>query len=254
MVVLNNVIITTANSPYYYSLLTLINGIHQYGLDCVDKIYVYNLGLSGSEIETLNKLKLVEVLDYPEDVMNKHSKFMGPKSHVYKLFCLYKSGELGKNVFWLDAGATPINPMCEIFSIIENEDVFTVGDTHLTKTYTHSNCVNVMSATENELNGTILSSGIIGYKSNGKYQKMFKEAFDFSLVEGCVDGDQENHRHDQSVLSILCNRYGCKKHDIDKYGYWTDINRNLNTALQNNTIIFVHRKGYINTENLIYET
>ena len=248
-----NILITTANSPYYRSLLTLINGIHKYGMSCVDKIIVFNLGLDASEIQTLKRIKLVDVIDYPEEVVSLHPFFLEPKSHVYKLFCLEYSKKIGENLLWLDAGCTPINPMCQMFETIESDEVFMVGDVHLTKTYTHSDCVRIMSATDDELNDTILSSGIIGYKNNGKYSKLFLDAYKYSLIDGCVNGDQENHRHDQSVLSILATRYGCPKQDIDVYGYWTDINRNLQTAIEKKSIIFVHRKGYDNVNNIIYE-
>ncbi len=248
-----NIIVTTANSPYYSSLLTLINGVHLFGGSCVEHIYVYDLGLDSSEIKTLNRLKNVTVINYPQEIIDSHSKFLEPKSHVYKLFCLEDSSKYGENVFWLDAGATPINQMCEIFDKIESDDIFLVVDVHLTKTYTHSDCVRIMSATDEELNDNILSSGIIGFKTSGKYRKMIKESFDYSIIEGCVNGDQENHRHDQSVLSILATRYNCPKQDIEIYGYWTDINRTYQKALEQGTVIFVHRGGYENRNNIIYE-
>lgn len=248
-----NIIVTTANSPYYRSLLTLINGIHTFGKNCVDKIFVYDLGLDNEEINVLKKLKNVEVINYPDYLINIHPKFLEPKSYVYKVFCLENSKTLGENVFWLDAGTTPINEMCHIFDIIESEHIFLVVDTHLIKNYTHSECIKIMSASDFELNDKMLSAAVVGFKSNGKYNQMIKEAFDFSMIKGCVDGNQENHRHDQSVLSILATRYNCPKQDIDVYGYWTDINRTYQTAMERGAIIFVHRRGYDNIQNLIYE-
>lgn len=249
----NNIIITASNSLYFDSLLTLINGIHTYAIDCVDKIFIYNLGLGENEIEFLQKLKFVSVLEFPTETVNLHPKFLEPKSHVYKLFCLENSVSLGKNIFWMDSGVTPINPMCEIFDKIEKDDIFLVADVHLTRTYTHSNCVKIMSANDNELDDKILSSGMVGFKSNGIYRKLIEDAFKYSIIPGCVDGDEENHRHDQSVLSILSTRYNAPKQDIEIYGYWTDVNRTYQTAIQNNAIIFVHRRGYDNKNNLIYE-
>ena len=110
-----------------------------------------------------------------------------------------------------------------------------------------------MSATNEELNEEILSSGICGFKTNGKYRQMVREFFDYSMIPGCCDGDQENHRHDQSILSILATRYNCPKQDIDIYGYWTDLNRNLQTAINNNAVIFVHRKGHHDISGLKYK-
>lgn len=247
-----NVVVTAANSQYYRTLLTLINGLHKHGVNLLNKIYVYNLGLDIEEINQLHKLKFVEVLTLPEELSNKHSKFMAGKSHVYKLYCLYNNDFEFDNLLWLDAGVTPIKNMDQMFEIINKEEVFMVVDTHLIKTYTHSKCVEIMSATDEELSKNILSSGIIGYKKNGKYQKLFEEAFNYSMIEGCVDGDQENHRHDQSVYSILSARYNCPLQNIDIYGYWTDISRNLKTAIENDVVIFVHRGGYDNTNDLIY--
>lgn len=249
----DNIVVSTANSPYFSSLLTLINGVHTFGLNCVDQIFVYDLGLDQSEITILNRLKNVTILNYHEDLKERHPKFLEPKSHVYKLFCLEDSAKYGKNIFWLDAGTTPIKEMCHIYDIINQDEIFLVVDVHLTKRYTHTDCVKIMSATEEELNDRILSSGILGFKSDGKYRQMIKESFDYSMIPGCVDGDQEDHRHDQSVLSILATRYNCPKQDIETYGYWTDINRNYKTAMENNVVIFVHRRGYENKQNLIYE-
>lgn len=247
-----NILITTANSTYYESLLTLINGVHQYGLDCVEQIYVFDLGLDENERNKLNSLKLVTVTGYTWEYVLSHPKSLDPKSYMYKLFCLKKGRELGENIFWLDAGATPINNMCEIYDYINNDHIFMVGDIHLNKNYTHKKCVEMMNASENEMNDTQLSAGIIGYKSGGKFEHLFDEAFEYAMM-GCTVGQEENHRNDQSVLSILASRYSCPKQDIDRFGYWTDVNRNLETALQNNSVIFVHRRGYDNKQNLIYE-
>jgi hypothetical protein len=93
----------------------------------------------------------------------------------------------------------------------------------------------------------------VGYKSNGKYQHIFDESYKLSLIPGCLDGNQENHRHDQSILSILTHRYNCPRQDIDIFGYWTDWNRNLNLALELGSVIFAHRRGHNDKINLIYE-
>jgi hypothetical protein len=249
----NNVIITAINSPYYESVLTLISSIHKYNLDIIDKIFIYNLGLNDNEITQLSKLKKVEVINFTEDEINLHPLFLHGKSYIYKPYSLSHATKLSKNVLWLDAGVCFLRDFKIIFDIIDNEDIFLVGDVHLNRSYTHSECIRIMNASESELWDTQLSAGMIGFKSNGKYQKLLNEATEYSLIEGCCDGDQENHRHDQSIFSILSSRYGCKKQDIDIFGYWTDSNRNFNTANQNEAIIFVHRRDHVDKNNLIYE-
>jgi hypothetical protein len=249
----NNILVTATNSPYYESLLTLISGVHKHSLNIVDKIFVYNLGLDVNEINTLNSLKNVEVLEFPANTTELHLKFMEPKSYVYKIYCMYQSSKLGKNVLWLDSGASPLKSIDVIYEKITEDDIFLVGDIHTNRDYTHTDCRNCLSASENELNGKQLWAGLVGYKTNGKYQHIFDEAYKLSLILGCLDGNQENHRHDQSILSILTHRYDCPRQDIDIYGYWTDWNRNLNIALEIGSVIFAHRSGHNDKSNLLYE-
>ena len=249
----NNILVTATNSPYYESLLTLISGVHKFSVDIVDKIFVYNLGLDESEIKNLNRLKNVEVLEFPENSSELHPKFMEPKSYVYKIYCMYQSSKLGKNVLWLDSGASPLKSIDVIYEKINEDDIFLVGDIHTNRNYTHTDCRNCLSANEDELNGKQLWAGLVGYKTNGKYQHIFDESYKLSLIPGCLDGNQENHRHDQSILSILTHRNNCPRQDIDIYGYWTDWNRNLNNALEIGSVIFAHRRGHNDKSNLIYE-
>lgn len=249
---MNNIIVTSANSLYFDSLLTLINSVHLYSLNLIQKIYVYNLGLEKEEINRLNKLKNVSVIEFPNNIIKKHSKFLEPKQHVYKPYCLYSMQNYGDNILWLDAGIMALKPLNEIFKIIQEEHIFMVGDSHLNITFTSKECINIMKASDRELQDTHLSSGILGYKNKGNFQFLIDEAYEYSLIENCVNGDQNNHRHDQSVYSILASRYNIKKQNIDIYGYWTDINRNINTAKEKGAVLFVHRRSYREVNNLIY--
>ena len=109
-----------------------------------------------------------------------------------------------------------------------------------------------MGATTAELNNTQLWAGLVGYKSNGKHQHLIDEAYKYAMIPGCLDGNQENHRHDQSILSILAARYVVDRQNIDIYGYWTDINRTLSHALNLGSVVFAHRKGHRDHSGLLY--
>ena len=250
-----NILITAANNVYFETLKTLIASVHRTSDHIVDKILVYDLGLDVSEINYINGLYKCEVLDLKSLITPlPFDDYLLPKGHGYKCFCMVDAKNYGDNIFWLDAGAMLLKSIEPIFNTIESEDIFCVGDSHLNKNFTKDSCIQIMNATESELNDVQLSSGIIGYKVGGKYEHIFDEAFEYSKIEGCVVGDEQNHRHDQSVYSILVSRYGVKKHDIDIYGYWTDINRNLKTAIDNDAVIFVHRRGHHDVSGLKYKT
>lgn len=248
-----NIIITAANNVYFESLKTLIASIHRTSYDVIDKILVYDLGLDINEINYVNGLEKCEVLDL-KSLINPlpFDDYLLPKGYAFKCFCL-QHPKGNDNVLWLDAGVMALRSVKPMFEIIENEDIFTVGDSHLNKNFTKPLCAEIMGATESELNDVQLSAGIIGYKLNGKFQRLFDEAYEYSKIDGCVIGDENNHRHDQSVYSILVSRYGVNKQDIDIYGYWTDSNRNLQTAINNDAVIFVHRRGHHDVSGLKYK-
>jgi lipopolysaccharide biosynthesis glycosyltransferase len=248
---LNNIIVTAANTPYFDSLRTLINSIHKHSFNVVDEIIVYNLGLEKNNIDDLNKIQKVRVVDY--DTSNiPYPGYLNPKAYAFKIYSIYSACKLAKNVFWLDAGVMLLNDIAEVFDIISNEDIFLVGDQHLNKNFTHQRCIEIMNATTEELDDVQLSAGIFGIKSEGKYTRLLGDAYNFSKIEDCITGTDNNHRQDQSVLSILASRYGCKKYDIDRYGYWTDLHRTYETAVKNNAVIFVHRRGYYAFSDIRY--
>jgi hypothetical protein len=254
MKIYNNIVITGANSSYFESLLTLISSIHKDSFDLVDMIVVYDFGLDQTEISQLKLLKKIMVFDITKNFQIYDGiSSIKTKCHFLKMYSLFHSTSLSKNVLWLDAGVCALRRLDSIFNIIESEDIFLVGDIHLNKNYTHNRCIEVMNATEKELMDKQLCSGIFGFKSNGKYNHIIIEGWEYAQIEGCIDGFENNHRHDQSVLSILSSRYDCPTQDIDIFGYWTDVNRNLEKAIELNSVIFVHRRGYDNKKNLIYE-
>lgn len=253
MNIYDNILVTATNSLYYNSVLTLINSLHETTLGTIDQIYVYNLGLNATEISHLNKIKKVTVVEFPEKDKLLHPKFLEPKSYVYKIYCMHHAAKLGKHVLWMDSGACALQSIDIVYDKIKTNDIFLVGDTHKNRDYTHKNCIICTNATEEELNGMQIWAGLVGYKSKGKYQHIFDEAYRLSLIPGCLDGNQDNHRHDQSILSILAERHGCPRENIEIFGYWTDASRNIDTAKSVGAIIFAHRRGYHNISNLIYE-
>lgn len=233
-----NIVITAANELFFNSLKTLLASIHRTSFDVVDKIYVFDLGLTPKQKLFVSQSLITELVDFPDGID------LTPKQHVYKPYCVYWGTDISDNVLWLDAGVMALQSLSEIFNIIESEHIFLVGDKHLNKKFTHDKCREIMNATQSELDDVQLSSGILGFKSNGKYQSLIDDAYNYSKIEGCVYGNMQNHRHDQSVYSILASRYGCKKYDIIRYGYFTNHERNLSTAIQADAVIFVHRNGH----------
>ena len=250
----NNIVITGANSDYFDSLLTLISSIHKDSLYLVDTIVVYDFGLDQIELDILKTLKNVLVLDTNKDFpVFETLSSKKTKCHFLKMYALYHAMTLAKNVLWLDAGVCALRSLKPIFDIIDSDDIFIVGDVHINITFTHSQCIEIMNVTEKELRDYHISSGIFGFKSDGKYKKFINDGWEYAQIENCIDSiGIDNHRHDQSILSILTSRYNCKTQDIDIFGYWTNATRDIQKANELGSVIFVHRRGYCNNKYLKY--
>jgi hypothetical protein len=243
---MKKIVATVFNSPYYLSGLGLIASIHRNSYDSVDEIIVYDLGLTNRELELLNKCAKVKIIGFPDAVKGYYDGYLEPRQHAYKLWVVKDAGNYGELIFFLDAGIAVLHDLQPVFAQIEKEEIFLVQDIHLNIDWTHQRALELMNASEKEKYGKQLSSGILGYKQNGKYRTLIDEAFVYSQNKEIVHGNHENHRHDQSIYSILAIRYNCPVQSIEIYGEWRGI---LNAS----QALYVHRRKYLNHEGLRYK-
>ncbi|MDW8801313.1 DUF1647 domain-containing protein [Clostridium sp. A1-XYC3] len=242
-----NVLATACNSAYFNACLTLIASIHRLSFNDVDKILVYNLGLTEDEKEQLNSLQKVQVMEFNLDD-SYFQEYLTPKQFAWKPYVIKDAGNYGNLILYMDSGAVTVKNIKCLYDIIENDDILIVGDYHPNYVYTHDKCFEIMNATEEEKQYLQIWAGMQGYKVNGKYQSSYvDEAFKFSKLKDAVFGNHTNHRHDQSIYSILCCRNRVPRQDIYIYGEWRGINMNPNQ------IIYAHRRAYSNLEGLMYK-
>jgi len=239
---INNIIITAVSQDYLNSCLTLIASIHRTSCDIVNKIIVYSINLNKNSITFLNTLKYVTVVDLQKYKDNYFDGWLTPKQHAYKGFCLVNAANYGNNILWIDSGALLLKNCAEIFQKIDNNHIFCVEDldNNLNLTWTHKKARRILKATPFELCKKQLCSGIFGYKKGGKYQHLIDESDKFFSKKDCVHGSHFNHRHDQSILSILTTRYNCPRDLMEIYAEWRDFEKSKNNG---KVIIFVHRRN-----------
>jgi len=215
---MKNIVVTACSSydinrsrNYFNGLLTLISSLHEYGFDSFECLIVYDLGITDENKRVLNKISKVKIVEY-SDYLRKsvYSEYMHPYYHGYKMFSVKDAERYGDNVLWLDCGVCLTSDIKIIFDIIEKDHIFLVWDGHLNYQMTSIECSNSMAATEEELNSNQICSGMLGYKVSGKYQQLIDDSYRYSFNRDCLYSLLDNHRHDQSVYSILASRYNCK--------------------------------------------
>ena len=241
------IFITSFNSLFFKASISLISSLYKTSIDTIDKIIIYNLGLKKIEKDFLNTLKKVEVIEYPPIINNLWNGYLDPTTFAWKCFVIKDAKRFGDIILYLDSGAIALKDLKIIYEIIDRDEIFLVGDKHANRNWTHKKCFEIMNANESEMNDFQLWAGILGYKVNGKYQQLINDAFKYSKIKECIAGDRKNHRHDQSVYSILASRYQCPRQSILIFGEW----ESLEKALSQNSVIYVHRRSYYDYKYLI---
>jgi hypothetical protein len=249
----SRILITSCNSAYFRSCVTLIASIHRTSMDIVSRIIVYDLGLRWRERCFLNALRKVTVVDYPPALNQFYEGYLEPRQFAWKCFALQDARKYGPYVLYLDSGAMALKNIKVIYDIIEKEDIFLVRDKWKNFQWTTSRHFEIMQASEKEKNDFQLYAGILGYKAGGRYQKLIDEAFEYSKIKDCIFGEAVirdpamprllGHRHDQSIYSVLASRYDCPRQDIGIFGEWRGI-------LSDKQVIYVHRCKYSRKDGL----
>lgn len=181
------VVVTTASSEYYNQLLNLIAGLHRTSLSDFDLIIIYDLDFTDEQREHLYKLEKVYVAPYKKE--HYFSEYYNPKSYVYKCEAIGAALDILQDndmLLWVDSGVVPLRSIRELFELVSDRDAFFVNhddrvDQHFCNVnFTHQTALFEMAANSSEAMGEHICSCLMGCKKNGRYENIFREAFEFS--------------------------------------------------------------------------
>ncbi|PQO22147.1 hypothetical protein C2I36_14515 [Rhodobacteraceae bacterium WD3A24] len=187
-------IITAFDSEYFYQGINLIASLHRTSFLSFDKIIVFSLDLSRTEIGHLNSLEKVTVKQLPP-APPSFPDFTDPKGRAYKSACIAAEGldiSDGALVLWLDAGLSICSDIDEIFHLVNNEDFFITNHDDsrhwpfYNVQFTHDEAVKVLNASTEELIAPHMCSAIVGYKRGGQYQDLIYEARRLGRIRSAV--------------------------------------------------------------------
>ena len=224
---MNCVIVTAANDSY---IKTMIDFIEKFFINCdSNNLIVYDIGLSKTNINLIERLKNkynfeVKTLNYdlyPEHVnVNKYKGLFC--SYAFKPIIIYNEANnisnTNKNIIWMDSAnrfdKTIINNICNSVNkygfyspISANKE--TIESIELN----HPVTVKLLGLTDIEHKTKLysISANLVGlnYASEcGK--KILNEWYNYSLNKEIImpqDSSRNNHRQDQTILSILMYLY-----------------------------------------------
>lgn len=189
------VIATAFDTHYFRQGLNLIASLHRTSLGAFDALLVYSLGLTEGQRTCLERLERVVVVDFPPETRTFYPEYLHPKSHAYKCAAIHFAADHvaeGEAVLWMDAGVAALQSVDEIFACIKAEDVFFVNhdDSGFWPFYnvmfTHPRSLELLGATSEEMMAPHLCSCLLGYKKDGRYHALFKEAYRYSQTKEIV--------------------------------------------------------------------
>ena len=204
------IIVTGADSKFYYSMLQLINSIHIHEKGKY-QIIAYDLGLTDNEINFFKwrfpgiELKKLDFSKYPQHAdINKNSGGYAWKPQI--IFNEFTVNDSIPFIFWLDAGCIVRSQLLLIRAALYFYGFYSAVSGPLIKELTHKNTISLLNL-ERESNCKMLTAGVIGFnkrsdKNNMLLSEWANAARNPEII--CPPGSsKDNHRYDQSIVSML---------------------------------------------------
>jgi hypothetical protein len=210
--------LVTASDEQHYLYLEnlLITYKKETNKNKFNKIFIFDLGLSTEQIKKIVQYDFVELRKFPFDNfpsfynkrLENHNYKLGGFAWKPAIIDILKKEEV-MNIIWLDSACT-FNTKIFLFKLlIFNYGFASFESSGLIKDWTHVSVLKKLKIFDNEalLNSSNLMAGVVGFS--------FRNELADSLLKGWNKlANQEelifpkkstilNHRHDQSLLSIL---------------------------------------------------
>ena len=204
-------IITAADNQFFESLVQLIQSIRAHEPDA--KIIVYDIGLDDLQIE---KLKQFNLYQFKKFNFKKYPKFFSERDefgklgeYAWKSAMVHEVIENENNdiVMWFDAGNVITAPLQKLKKVISFNKFYSPLSTGNLSKWCHEKTLSYFNVPQNLFNKPNLTGGVVGFDSTStKAKNLASNWFKYSMVQECIAPEgshRNNHRQDQSVLSIL---------------------------------------------------
>jgi len=251
-------LVTFSTQKFWPSLIRWLDTVKLYNETMGVKVRVY----IGSDIteNMLGKLKetykFASFIRVPSETPAGFEDFWTPTHYAWKLW-IYK--ELSEDpvlkdnlVFYTDCGSVLIRWPTEWFQKVAEHKICLLEDSsQINLHWCHSKFCDILEVTEKELERNQIVAGIVAFISgDSKVVTFLNEAYKLGCNRDIIvghmcsgigkDGKPFGHRHDQSILSILSERYKLQRFPLEKI-YNHDSAR---SAYFSGHCVYVHRGDY----------
>ena len=214
------ILATAASAAYFRWVLTLVSTLDAHSPDSVDAIEVWDLGLAPHQRALLASMRGVTVRRYPPASEWPYPDWLAPTHFAWKPYAVAHAGRCGDAVLYLDAGTAVAGRLGPVFELIEHDGVFvTENYGHANRDWTSEACRQAMACTPDDLDAPQVQAGFLGFRL-GPDQQLLADWVTWSTERDAFVGSYLDHRHDQTVLSVLAHRAHTPLFPAGAYDRW----------------------------------
>lgn len=206
-------IITAVDFKFYESVKQLLENISNFSK--VDELIIYDLGMTKEQNESIKKnfnfvtLKKFDFSKYPKFI-SEVDEFGKLGKYAWKSIILKNEIQDTTNlVFWFDSGNMIKNNLTLLKIVTTCFGLFTPYSNKKIKDWTHQSTIHLFSLDEKIISKRNRTGGIVCIDPNNiEAQNLVSDWEKYSLIKEYISpegSNRENHRQDQSLLSILVN-------------------------------------------------
>lgn len=226
-------IVTAADSTHEKSLGNLLDSITIHAPQA--HVLIWDLGLSLNQRKILEeKFRSYAFKDFNFDLYPSYFNIkIDSGQYAWKPVIISESAKLLEGfLLWLDAGNKLIGKLDKVKKLINKNGLYSPYSGGNIKAFTHKSTLDYFSFPARKLLKRNCNGAIIGFKlASPCVAGLIDDWKNCALNKDCIapyGSNRENHRQDQSVLTILCELKGMNK---------TKIYRNLNSRIN----ILIHQ-------------
>ena len=237
------VIVTCCNGKFISSALKLLKSSPV-------PVYVWVWDVDFMDVKKLTKAGAAQVI--PLDTKwNPHwADFWNPAHYAWKSLVMVLANSClpaGTHVLYLDAGVEVVGDLAAIWTGVTADSFFICKmPEHKMRTWCHPTFCSTLSVTEAEMNEAQVSANIVGFTVGAeKATSVLSQVLGLACNPDVIVGHKwhaysevcKGHRHDQSILSLVCIRSGINQHLLDDYAGW----QSREAAVASGAVLYVHR-------------
>lgn len=207
-------IATAASQNHSNSLLQFLSSLITHNVP-FDNLFVYDLGLEPSVIATIRNMFPTQNMQIRTFCFHQYPSYFNIEEnagqYAWKPVIIEEVANHVKNglLFWCDAGNKVMDNLQPLTEFMKTNCVYTPSSLGVISDWTHPHTLQILDASL-LVGKRCRNAAQVCFSLNENTLRLIGDWSSYAQMEDCIaplGSDRSNHRHDQSILSILYYRF-----------------------------------------------